>query len=170
VLPELLALYRRSDPDGRANVAWHLYHVGWESEAARELLMSDVRAEHDGLRVWAQYALGRVSRDDSVVDVLFENMRRTGDKWLYRDKAACGLAYDQIHLTEPQKVRLFMRLIRALGDEDAGTRSLVIQVLAVRTGQTKGYDPNAPADERGVAVERWWRWLAEYRANVEGTG
>lgn len=170
VLPELLALYRRSDAAGRANIAWLLYHLGWESETARTLLMADVHTDHDRLRVWAQYALGRVSRDDSVVDVLLENLERTDDKWLYRDKAACGLAYDQIHLTEPQKVRLFTRLIRALGNEDPGTRSLVIQVLAVHTGQTKGYDPNAPADERGLAIERWWRWLAEYRTNVEGTG
>lgn len=169
-LEELLALYERSDAAGRANIAWHLYHLGWPSEAARELLMRDVRSEHDALRVWAQYALGRVSRDDSVVDVLFENLKRTGDKWLYRDKAACGLAYDQIHLTEPQKVRLFMLLIGGLDDEDPGTRQLVIQVLAVRTGQTKGYDPKASAGERAAAIERWWRWWNEYRTEVEGTG
>jgi hypothetical protein len=166
VLPELLARYRTSDEAGRASLAWILYHLGWQSEEALALLLADIHTEHQGLRIWSQYALGRVSNSDAVVDALFENMKRGDARWLFRDKAACGLAYDQIHLTEPQKVRLFMRLIGELDDSDAGTRRLVIQILAVYTGQRKGYDPAASATERAASIERWWRWLAEYRAQL----
>lgn len=168
VLPEMVALYRQSNEDGRANIAWLFYHLGWQSEAAKDVLMQDVRTEHQGLRIWSQYALGRVSNDDTVVDVLFENMRH-GERWLFRDKAACGLAYDQIHLTEPQKIRLFQRLIDVLNDPDAGTRKLAIQILQVRTGQRKGYRPNASPEERRAQTEVWRAWLSEYRRQVEGT-
>src|SRR5688572_7669597 len=88
-LPEILRLYAAGDEAGRANVAWVLYHLGWKSEEAKQLLLADVRTEHEGLRIWSQYALGRVSSSDEVVDVLFENMMRTDAKWLFRDKAAC---------------------------------------------------------------------------------
>ena len=44
-----------------------------------------------------QWALGRVSDDPDVVDVLLENMQNDPCP-LFRDKAACALAYDQIHL------------------------------------------------------------------------
>jgi len=45
-----------------------------------------------------QYALGRVSSDVSVVDALLDNMQNDA-LLLFRDKAACALAYDQVHLT-----------------------------------------------------------------------
>jgi hypothetical protein len=166
VLPEVLRLYAASDEAGRANIAWSLYHLGFESEEAKRLLMTDVHTEHEGLRVWSQYALGRVSNSDEVVDVLFANMMRTDSKWLFRDKAACGLAYDQIHLTEQQKVSLFQRLIDVLDDADSGTRGLAIQVLVVHTGQNKGYDANASAEARRASIERWRGWLEEYRAQL----
>lgn len=165
-LPEILRLYSSADEAGRENVAWVLYHLGWKSEEAKRLLMADVKTDHEGLRIWSQYALGRVSDSDDVVDVLFANMMETDAKWLFRDKAACGLAYDQIHLSEAQKVRLFGRMIDVLDDADVGTRKLAIQVLAVYTGQTKGYDPGAAPEVLQASIERWWKWLAEYRSQL----
>ena len=91
---------------------------------------------------------------------------RTDAKWLFRDKAACGLAYDQIHLTETQKVRLFGRMIEVLDAEDVGTRKLAIQVLAVYTGQRKGYDAGASPEARRASMERWRQWLTEYRSQL----
>ena len=49
------------------------------------------------------------------MDVLLDNMRNDANP-LFRDKAACALAYDQIHLTEKQKVRLYEGLINSLND------------------------------------------------------
>ena len=90
------------------------------------------------------------------------------DEWLFRDKAACSLAYDQIHLSDRQKLRLYTRLIRSLDHPDRGTRALAIQVLQVYTGQSKGYSFDAAGAQRARLMEPWWRWLAEYRAQVLG--
>lgn len=166
VLPEMVRLYAASDEDGRAAIAWMLYRLGWQSAEAERALMADIRTTHRDLRIAVQYALGRVSNDDAVVDALIDNMKRLDDKWIFRDKAACSLAYDQIHLTERQKVRLFARLILALEDPDLITRQLAIQVMAVHTGQTKGFDPGASDQLRTEQVETWWRWLDEYRSNL----
>ena len=165
VMAELAAAYERSDLDTRARIAGLFYALGWISRDAERVLLQDVHTDHRGLRINAQYALGRVSNDNRVVDVLLDNMHR-GDLWLFRDKAACSLAYDQIHLSERQKVRLYSKLIESLGHDDHVTRSLAIQVLVVQTGQNKGYDPSAATADRQRAIENWWRWLAEYRAAV----
>ncbi len=167
VMSELASVYADThDLDRRADIAGLFYALGWISPEAERVLFEDVHTDHRDLRINAQYALGRVSNDDRVVDVLFENMR-SDHRWLFRDKAACSLAYDQIHLSDRQKVRLYLRLIDALGDPDAGTRALAIQVLVVQTGQDKGYDPNASVAARQVATQRWWQWLAEYRAHAQ---
>ena len=39
---------------------------------------------------------------------------------LFRDKAACALAYDQIHLTDEQKVQLYEGLISGLSSKIIG--------------------------------------------------
>ncbi len=166
VVPHLIALYRRGDQAERANLAWLFYHLGYRSEALREVLWNDLDSRHPDLRIWAQYAVGRVSDREEVVDRLFEIMRRDGEKFLFRDKAACGLAYDQIHLSDRQRARLFLLLVGALADPDPTTRRLAIQVLQVHTGQTKGYDADAPLAERQRSMEVWARWLNELRANL----
>jgi hypothetical protein len=47
-------------------------------------------------RIDTQYALGRISDEDDVVKMLLGIMQHD-DKPFFRDKAACALAYDQIH-------------------------------------------------------------------------
>ena len=47
-----------------------------------------------------------VSNDDDGVDTLATIMQGDASA-LFRDKAACALAYDQIHLSEAQKVRFY---------------------------------------------------------------
>ncbi|MCB1037663.1 MAG: hypothetical protein KDD47_27775, partial [Acidobacteria bacterium] len=161
----LAALYRqRRDPDARERVAWAFYRLGLRSEAAARALLMDVEGEDvpDSLRISAQYALGRVSDDPLVVRTLLANMRR-GLTPLLRDKAACALTYDQIHLTEAQRVLLFQGLIEALDDEKLDVRAIAIKALQIRTGQTKGYHPRAPVDQRRKAIEVWMRWLQAYR-------
>lgn len=165
VTSELVAKYRASDEDGRAHLAWVMYNLGYESGEAKNALMEDVHSSHDDLRVWSQYALGRVSKDEDVVDVLFDNMK-SGEKWLFRDKAACSLAYDQIHLSERQRLRLLARLINELDDEEGAQRGLAIRVLEVQTGQRRGYNPHARRPDRLRQIEEWWRWWNTYKAEV----
>ena len=46
-------------------------------------------------------------------------------------------------------------------------RVIAIKALEIHTGQTKGYDPNVPQEERRESVIEWQRWLLEYRRNIE---
>jgi hypothetical protein len=163
VLPLMAQLYASSDPARKANIAEIFYQLGWKSPDAKRVLMQDVHTQDENLRLQVQWALGRVSSDTDVVEVLLSNMRNDGNP-LFRDKAACALAYDQIHLTERQKVRLYEGLIQGLSDPKLDVRQISLLALSIQTGQTKNFDANAPLAQREVSVQEWKRWLAEYRS------
>lgn len=165
VLPVLVRMYEEGDEERRSQVAAVLYQLGWKSPEAKQALMQDVKTSNESLRINVQYALGRVSNDDDVVDVLLENMQHDASP-LLRDKAACSLAYDQIHLTPRQKARLYEGLIEALDSPEPQVRRIALQALKIQTGQTKGFHPDAPLADRRRSAETWRRWLAEYRANL----
>jgi hypothetical protein len=130
---------------------------------AKRALMKDVHTLNQDLRLQVQWALGRVSKDQDVVDTLIANMRSDSNP-LFRDKAACALAYDQIHLSEQQKVRLFGALIEALRDDKHDVRSIALLALQIHTGQTKGFDPGASWSDREQKIKVWQTWLAKYKA------
>jgi HEAT repeat protein len=165
VLPELARLYAGSSEKERATIAYVFYQLGWKSPEAKRALMADVHTADEALRVQVQWALGRVSDDPDVVDALLENMQHDPSP-LFRDKAACALAYDQIHLAPAQRMRLFEGLVQALDDEKPQVRQIALQALQILTGQTKGFQPGADPEARRRAVGEWKRWLAEYRANL----
>ena len=165
VMPLLAEVYRSSDPQERADIAAIFYQFGWQSEAAKEAMLEDIDTTDERLSIRVEYALGRVSNDDAVVEALLSNLQN-GSSPLIRDKAGCGLAYDQIHLTEEQKVNLYSRLIELLPSENPETRSLAIRVLKVHTGQMKGFLPLLPLAQRNAAILRWRRWLEEYADNI----
>ena len=165
VITDLARLYERSSPAERAEIANVFYRLGWKSEEAKRVLMRDVHTDDERLRLRVQWALGRVSNDPDVVDVLLANMQDDANP-LFRDKAACALAYDQIHLTEGQKFRLYTRVIQALRDPKPQVRDIAIKVLEIHTGQRKGFDPNAPLGQRTRQIAAWERWLEEYRSNM----
>jgi HEAT repeat protein len=164
-LPALASLYERSDETQRTSIAWTFYTLGWKSEEAKRVLMRDVHTENTDLRLQVQWALGRVSNDSDVVETLVDNMRND-DNPLFRDKAACALANDQIHLTEDQKLRLYERLVDALRDEKLQVRQIALQALRIQTGQTKNFDPSAPPQAREAALREWTRWLDAYRSHL----
>ena len=164
-LPALARLYEASPAKERATIAYVFYQLGRKSPEAKRALMADVHTQDQALRLQVQWALGRVSDDADVVDVLLENMQNDPVP-LFRDKAACALASDQIHLAPAQKMRLFEGLVRALDDEKPQVRQIALQALQILTGQTKGFQPVAPPEARRRAVEEWKHWLAEYRTNL----
>ncbi len=165
-MPDLVRLYESADGDEeRARVANAFYQLGWKSEDARRALMRDMHTSNRDLRLSVQYALGRVSSDPAVVDALLENMQDDLNP-LFRDKAACALAYDQIHLSEAQKVRLFAGLIHALDDAKPQVRAIAIQALEIHTGQRKGFAPDADASARAAATAQWREWLQRYQDSV----
>jgi HEAT repeat protein len=166
VLPHLVRIYRTTpDEQTRATYAWVFYSLGMKSPEARAALLQDVDTKNETLRLQVQWALGRVSDDTEVVDIL-ANIMRNDVNPLFRDKAACALAYDQIHLTEKQKARLYGKLIEGLRDPKPQVRAIAIQALKIHTGQDKGFDPNGSDDARLRSIERWTIWLATYEKNL----
>jgi HEAT repeat protein len=165
ILPLLAKIYESSPPEKRVDIARVFYRLGWESAEARRALMKDVHTQDQNLRLEAQWALGRVSHDDIVVDILLDNMQNDSNP-LFRDKAACALAYDQIHLTARQKLHLFERLVEALRDPKLQVRSIALQALQIHTGQTKDFRPDAPDAEREERIREWTRWLDDYRSSL----
>lgn len=166
VMPHLVKIYKTTaDERARATYAWVFYSLGHKSAEARAALLRDVGTKNETLRLQVQWALGRVSDDPQVVDVL-ANIMRNDDNPLFRDKAACALAYDQIHLTEAQKVQLYRKLIDALRDPKPQVRAIAIQALKIHTGQDKGFAPDASPAERERAIAAWMRWVEEYERNL----
>ena len=165
VLPALVQMYENSYEADRAAIARIFYKLGWKSPEAKRVLLQDVHTDHRELRLEAQYALGRVSNDNDVVEILLDNMQNDQNP-LFRDKAACALAYDQIHLTESQKVRLYEGLIHSLNDSNPQVRSIAIKALKIRTGQTKGFNPKASPETREKKISVWHQWLEEFKSNL----
>ncbi|HUP58681.1 MAG TPA: HEAT repeat domain-containing protein [Bdellovibrionota bacterium] len=163
--PLALAYEASKDPTQKAWIAQLLYGLGIPSAEAKRVLMKDVKTQDRNLRLQVQWALGRVSGDDDVVAVLLENMLSDGNA-LFRDKAACALASDQIHLSPKQKVKLYDGVIRGLASSEPQVRSISIQVLKIQTGQDKGYNPGAGEPERQTKIEEWRKWLKEYESNL----
>lgn len=162
-LPELVRLYQTGNEDRKIRVAGILSALGRPSREAEQALMRDIQTGNVELRIAVQYALGRVSDDPEVVETLLRILR-TDPSPIFRDKAACALAYDQIHLSEPRRLRLYEGLIDALSDPKRHVQSIAIQALVVLTGQDKGFRVLDPPETKQKCVEVWKRWLAEYRA------
>jgi len=165
VLPVMARLYEASDTARRTRIAQTFYALGWKSAEAKRVLMKDVHTPNQQLRLEVQWALGRVSNDADVVDVLLNNMQHDGNP-LFRDKAACALASDQIHLSERQKVRLYGGLIQALSDPKPDVRRIAILALQIQTGQTKDFNPDAAVAQRDAKIREWKLWLEEYESNL----
>ena len=165
VLPELVRMYEAADEDGREKIAAIFYQLKWRSPEAKRVLMKDIHTRHQALRLHVQYALGSVSDDLDVVDALVDNMEHDENPF-FRDKAACSLAYDQIHLTPKQKAHLFERLIEALSSPVLQVRQIALQALHIHTGQSKGFQPNAAESLRSRQIEEWKKWLVQYRASL----
>lgn len=164
-MTEMVRLYQAGDTAERTRIANLFYQLSWKSPAAVDVLMRDVHTPDPGLRVAVQYALGRVGDDPAVVEALLQNMMHDPNPH-FRDKAACALTYDQVHLSEAEKVQVYEGLIEALSSEDPQVRSIAIMSLRIQTGQAKGYLPIAPPEQRQQSIARWKKWLAEYKENL----
>lgn len=164
-LPAMAWLYELSEEAQRIRIARLLYEIGTPSEVAERALMRDVHTANVELRLAVQYALGRVSNDPEVVQALLDTLQNDANP-LFRDKAAAALAYDQIHLDEQQKVRIYEGLIEALSNPEIQVRAVSIQALSILTGQTKGFHALYPEDRRERSITLWREWLESYRANL----
>lgn len=166
VLPIIAKIYTQSDDTTKSTLAWVFYELGWKSPEAKAVLMPDVHTKDSKLRLQVQWALGRVSADPDVVQTLLANMQ-SDENPLFRDKAACALASDQIHLSGAQKVQLYEGLIKSLSDPKPDVRSIAIKALMIQTGQTKNYDPQAPLAAREEKIQEWKAWLEKYKTSLK---
>ena len=162
--PALLFLYETGDDRLRVQLAGMFHELAWPSTAVENALLRDLESRNVELRLAVFYALGRVSNDPAVVEILLDILQHDPNP-LLRDKAACALAYDQVHLKEPQqKVRLYQGLIRALSSSEQQVQALAIQALSILTGETKGFHPAFPPDRQQRSIEMWERWLTGVKA------
>jgi hypothetical protein len=165
-IPALLFLYETGDDPLRIQLAQVFHELAWQSPEVERALVRDIETRNVELRLAVFYALGRVSSDPEVVEMLLDILKHDPNP-LLRDKAACALAYDQIHLTEPlQKVRLYEGLIQALSSTERQVQALAIQALSILTGETKGFHPAFPPDRQQRSIEMWERWLTEVKAGL----
>jgi len=159
-------LYRKeTNLDKKVKIAHTLNRIGIKSEIAREALQEDLQTKDQMLRIAVQYAIGKISSDDVVVQELLKNMRSDPNPY-FRDKAACALTNDQPHLTEKQKVVLYKELIESLSDPKDDVRKIAALSLQMQTGQTKGYGFNRPLPMRKLSIYRWKQWIAEYEKEI----
>ncbi len=164
-IPALVFLYETGDDALRVRLAQTFHELAWTSPDVERALMRDVRSRSVELRLAVFYALGRVSSDPEVVATLLDTLQNDPNP-LFRDKAACALAYDQVHLQEPQKVHLYEGLIQALSNPERQVQALAIQALSILTGETKGFHPAFPPDRQQRSIEMWERWLTEIKSDL----
>lgn len=164
-IPALVFHYETGTDPLRLQIARIVYDLAWQSPDVERALMNDIHVLNVDLRLAVFYALGRVSGDPEVVATLLDTLQNDPNP-LFRDKAACALAYDQIHLKEPQKVQLYAGLIQALSSPERQVQALAIQALSILTGQTKGFHPAFPPDRQQRSIEMWERWLSEVKAGL----
>ena len=166
VMPLLINSYKNATDDlTKSKVAWVFYRLSWRSEEAKEIMLEDIHTTDSALRLQVQWALGRVSDDPVVVESLVHNMTNDSNP-LFRDKAACALASDQIFQSPEQRYTMLEKIIDSLADEKAQVRHIANLALEINTGQIKGYQYNLELEERQKAIERWRAWLEEYRINL----
>jgi HEAT repeat protein len=164
-VPALVFHYETGDEALRLQIAQLFHELAWPSPEVERVLMTDVRSHNIELRLAVFYALGRVSDNPEVVATLLDILQNDPNP-LFRDKAACALAYDQVHLREPQKVQLYAGLIQALSSPERQVQALAIQALSILTGETKGFHPAFPPDRQQRSIEMWERWLTEVKAGL----
>jgi HEAT repeat protein len=164
-VPALVFLYETGDDPLRVQIAGLFRDLAWPSPAVESALMRDMESRSVELRLAVFYALGRVSSDPVVVELLLHTLKNDPNP-LFRDKAACALAYDQVHLKEPQKVRLYEGLIQALSSSERQVQALAIQALSILTGETKGFHPAFPPDRQQRSIQMWERWLTEVKEGL----
>lgn len=108
-------------------------------------------AEDPSLRANAAYFLG-VLKDRRTIPAL--QRTATGDRdATVRYEAAGAL----LELSDPSG---FPTLVDGLSDVDARRRAKCIDVLAERTHERFGFEPDADPAERAEAIGRWRAWLA----------
>lgn len=165
-IPILTELYAEAESNSqKAKIASVFWRLGWKSPAIEAALMDDLDSEDAGLKVQVQWGIAKSSSSDKVIKKLLYNLENDQSPFV-RDKAACALASDFIHISATQRLMLLRGLVDGLDNDIHQVRASSIQALQIQTGQTKGFYANASAGQRAAAIKEWLDWLDEYQASL----
>lgn len=122
-----------------------------KGEPAVPALREALVAEDPALRANAAYLLGVLKDRRTVPD-----LRRAAS-----DDADATVRYEAAAaLLELHDASGFAVLVGGLDDADARRRAKCIDVLAEKTRERFGYEPDGDPAERAAAIRRWRTWLA----------
>jgi len=165
-IPILTELYQEAETNlDKSRIAWVFWKLGWKSAEIEKALMSDLDSSDANLKVWVQWGIAKSSDNSEVIEKLLYNMERDTSSFV-RDKAACALASDFVHISPSQRVTILRGLIKGLSNDTQQVRASSIQALKVQTGQTKNYVASADIGSRARAINEWSEWLNDYERNL----
>jgi len=162
----LTELYKESSSNSeKAKIASIFWRLGWKSQEIEETLMPDLDADDDYLKVQAQWGIAKSTVNSDVISKLLDNLENDPSPFV-RDKAACALASDFIHISPAQKIQILRGLVEGLNSEITQVRASSILALKVRTGQTKGFVAGADIESRLQSIKTWGEWVDEYERSI----
>ena len=165
-IPILTELYEEADTNlEKSRIAWAFWKLGWKSPEIEEALIEDLDSSDANLKVWVQWGIAQSTVNDTVIRKVLYNLENDPSPFV-RDKAACALASDFVHISESQRVLIYRGLIDGLSNDTQQIRASSIQALKVKTGQTKNYNAAGDAASREEAITAWNEWLEEYERNL----
>ncbi len=165
-IPILTELYRESaDTRKKSRIAHVFWRLGWQSTEIEDALMDDLDAKDPYLKVQVQWGIAKSTQSNKVIEKLLHNLENDPSPFV-RDKAACALASDFVHISPEQRLNIISGLIGGLSNEIKQVRSSSILALKIHTGQTKGFVAADTLSNRNKSIERWNLWLTEYEQNL----
>lgn len=165
-IPFLTELYAEADNNlDKSRIAWVFWRLGWKSTEIEQALLPDLDTSDANFKVWVQWGIAKSTQSDEVINKLLFNLENDPSPFV-RDKAACALASDFIHISPTQRITILRGLVDGLSNETQQIRGSSIQALLVQTGQTKNYVATADVSSRAQAIDVWEEWVDEYERNL----
>lgn len=165
-IPILTKIYTESSSNQeKRRIASLFWQLGWKSQQIEDALSADLDTNDEYLKIQVQWGIAKSTENSKVIRKLLENLENDSSA-LVRDKAACALASDFVHISAEQKFLIIEGLINSLDNPIYQVRSSSFTALTMHTGQTKGFNPGGTYESRSKSIEKWNVWLEEYRQSL----
>lgn len=165
-IPILTELYSEAESNSeKSRIAWVFWRLGWKSPEIEQAMAADLESNDANLKVWVQWGIAKSTQSSEVINKLVYNLENDPSPFV-RDKAACALASDFIHISPSQRLIILKGLVAGLDNEILQVRKSSLQALQIQTGQSKGFVPTAEEAERAQSIAEWNQWLEEYEQSL----
>lgn len=165
-IPILVELYSEAQTNlEKSRIAWVFWRLGWKSPEIEHAMAADLESDDANLKVWVQWGIAKSTQSSEVINKLVYNLENDPSPFV-RDKAACALASDFIHISPSQRLIILKGLVAGLDNEILQVRKSSLQALQIQTGQSKGFVPNADEQARAESIAEWHKWLEEYEQSL----